>query len=151
MLGGDVPGLEQQAAVTALRIDALLAQRAFDGGIARLCSRFVLAVPVHRLGAGLINQRLQVRQAVAGKQHQRGAACTQAGIQRRQRAVAPCVRRGARRPVALFVRGVDVDRHHIVARVQRRLQRRIVLQPQVPTEPYQRYRHVHCLSVAGQP
>jgi len=65
------PGLEQQAAVAALRIDALLAQRAFDGGIARLRGRFVLAVPVHRFSAGLLDQRLQGRQAVTGTQHQR--------------------------------------------------------------------------------
>lgn len=81
LLGGDVPGLEQQAAIAALRVDALLAQRALDGSVARLGGRLVLAVPVHRLGAGLLDQQLQGRQAVTTAQHQRRAARAQVGIQ----------------------------------------------------------------------
>lgn len=34
LLGGNVPGFEQQAAIAALRVDALLAQRALDGRVA---------------------------------------------------------------------------------------------------------------------
>ncbi|KAG0936959.1 hypothetical protein G6F31_015662 [Rhizopus arrhizus] len=135
LLGRDVPGFEQQAAIAALRIDALLAQRALDLRVARLGSRFVLAVPVHRLGADLFDQRLQRRQAGAAAQHQRRAARAQVGIQRRQRTVAPRVGGRARHPLTFLVRRVDVDRHHLVARLQRGLQGRIVLQPQVTTEP----------------
>lgn len=81
LLCRDVPGLEQQAAIAALCVDALLAQRAFDGGVACLGGRLVLAVPVHRLGAGLPDQQLQGRQAVTTTQHQRRTARAQVGVQ----------------------------------------------------------------------
>jgi len=84
LLGGDIPRLEQQAAIAALCVDALLAQRALDGGVAWLGGRFVLAVPVHRPGAGLLDQQLQGRQAVTTAQHQRRTAHAQVGVQRGQ-------------------------------------------------------------------
>jgi len=135
LLGRDVPGLEQQAAIAALRIDALLAQRALDGGVTRLGGWLVLAVPVHRLGAGLFDQRLQRRQAVAAAQYQRRTARTQVGIQRRQRVLAPRIGGRARHPLTFLMRCVDVDRHHLVVRVSCGLQGRIVLQAKITTEP----------------
>ncbi len=145
LLGLDVPGLEQQAAVAALRVDALLLQGALDGGVARLGRRLVLAVPVHRLGAGFLDQCLQRGQALTAAQYQRRTARAQVGIECGQRTMAPGIRRRAGRPLALFLRRMDIDRHHIMAGIERGLQGRIVLQPQIAAEPHQRYRHVHRL------
>jgi len=67
-----------------VRVDALLAQHALDGGVAWLGGRFVFAVPVDRPGAGLLDQQLQGRQAVTTVQHQRGTPRAQVRIQRGQ-------------------------------------------------------------------
>ena len=58
---------------------------------------------------------------------------------------APRIGGGTRHPLTLFVGRMDVDRHHVVTGIQRGLQGRIFLQPQITAEPYQRYRHRHRL------
>ncbi len=82
LLGRQLPGFEQQIAVVAFHLQSLLAQIALDRRITRLGDRLVLAVPVHRLGAGFGDQLLQCPGTGAAADDQMRTTRTQIGIQR---------------------------------------------------------------------
>jgi len=104
-------------------------------------SSVVQAVPVHRLGAGRRDQCSELIEAVAGAQMQLGVVHMQRGTQGLQRVMQPPAAGRARRPVAVFLRRVDVHRQHALVRGTSGMQGGVVGEAQVAAQPDDGKRH----------
>lgn len=98
------PRLSDEGRIEASGLDTPVPQRRLETFASRRRPGFVAAVPVHGVGAGLIQQLVDDNFSRSAAQHQRVASLAQAVIQRAERSVKPPAPGTARSPFA----GVEI-------------------------------------------
>ena len=106
-----------------------------DHCIAGRHRRLIAAVPEHRAALRFPGQRRSGPPARSPPETEPAAGRGQLLSEGAERLMQPPAGCAARQPGSLLLRRPDEDRHHRPAACQSRLQRRIVFQPQVQSEP----------------
>jgi len=131
------PRLSDQSRIEAPDLDAPVPQRRLEAFASRRRPGFVAAVPVHGVGAGLIQQLVDDKFGWPASQHQRVAALAQAVSQGAERSVKPPARGAAQSPFA----GVEIIENENgddrATAGDRSRQGGVIREPQIPTEPKQ--------------